>query len=314
MKKLILFLLIAIFAMSCESSKVRTSSPSAAVINPAQMNKFPWMYHGDEGTQFVSDIWNIRTTIKHKQIVDSLPNFYDGLIDHYTSVFGKLPYPKDRIDVFMFANESQWKLKLQELLGNEANSWYALGRGGLTIDGIGVLYHLDKSTRSRVTFRIAAHEGWHQYAEHAFKSCLPTWLDEGIGTWMEGFRLRRGQLHFTPASNWDRLSAIRKIVTANRLTPLNELINSDPSELLETGRSTLLGYYSQLWAFTSFLMEYENGKFRPVIRDLLLDAVDGTLREPSDGWLFLFTDDKQQLEKEYNDWVVEYVRPGTSWR
>lgn len=314
MKFRILVLLLSIFSLSCERNVVNTIAPRPAVAKSMTMSRSPWKYHGANGTQLVSEIWNIRTTIEHQQIVDSLPNFYGGLIEHYTSVFGELPYPMERIDVFLFAEESQWKLKLRELLGNEAESWYALGRGGLTVDGTGVLYHLDKNGRSRVTLRIAAHEGWHQYAEHTFKSCLPTWLDEGIGTWMEGFRLRRGNLQFTPASNWDRLTTIRKIVSANRLSSLDYLINSEPSELLASGRSSLLGYYAQLWAFTSFIMEYEDGKYRLALRNLLLRAVDGTLKEPRDGWLAFFTEDKIQMEEEYKGWVVQYVRPGSSWR
>ncbi len=314
MKFLLHAILLILLLCSCgqkQNTKAHTS-PSVAIVPKFEMNK--WQFDGAQGVQFITPHWDIRSTIQISRIVDSLPDFYNDLLDHYTTVFGELPYPPKRIDVFLFATESQWRKKLQEMLGAEASQWYSLGKGGLTIDGTGVLYHLDRRGRSRVTLRIAAHEGWHQYAEATFKTCLPTWLDEGIGTWMEGFRIRNGEVVFTPASNWDRLSTVRKLVQAERLDSLAYLLGSDPSTLLATGRTTLLGYYAQLWALTSFIIEYDEGKYFPGLKKILHSALDGTLLEPRGGWMFAFTDNPVAFEREYIDWVKEYVRPGSSWR
>jgi hypothetical protein len=279
------------------------------------MYTLPWTFEGDDGERFISDVWDIRTTLQYQHILDVIPSFYEALIRRYTTVFGDLPYPKRKMDVFLFATEQQWKSQLVQILGSsEASHWFQLQAGGVTIDGTAVLYYLDKRGRSRVTFRIAAHEGWHQYAETAFSGCLPTWLDEGIGTWMEGFRIRRGEIHFLPASNWDRLTTLRTILKANRLSPLQELIQSDPSELLATGRTSLLSYYSQLWGLVSFIIEYEDGKYMPALKHVLKMAANGTIHEPIRGWLFCFSDDPIQFETEYKDWIVEYVRPSGQWR
>jgi len=274
----------------------------------------PWDFHGNDGVEFVTPYWDIRSTIKISRITDSLPSFYADLLDHYTTVFGELPYPQNKIDVFLFENESQWQRKLVDMIGSDAKEWFSLGRGGLTVDGTGVLYHLDSRGRSRVTLRIAAHEGWHQYAEAVFKNCLPTWLDEGIGTWMEGFRIRSGKTRFMPASNWDRLTTLRKIVAADRLDSLASLIASDPATLLSNGRSTLLGYYAQLWAVTCFIIEFDNGRYVPALRSVLNAALAGTLHTPRGGWLYAFTDSPSQMEQEYKEWVVQFAKPGTSWR
>jgi hypothetical protein len=292
-------------------SKAHTS-PSVVIVPAVEKNE--WQFDGAQGVQFITPHWDIRSTIQIPRIVDTLPDFYNDLLDHYTTVFGELPYPRKRINVFLFATESQWRKKLQEMLGADATQWYSLGRGGLTVDGTGVLYHLDRRGRSRVTLRIAAHEGWHQYAEATFKICLPTWLDEGIGTWMEGFRIRNGEVVFTPASNWDRLSTVRKLVQAERLDSLEYLLSSDPSSLLASGRTTLLGYYAQLWALTSFIIEFEEGKYFPALKKILRSALDGSLRVPRGGWMYAFTDSPAAIEREYIEWVKEYVRPGSSWR
>jgi hypothetical protein len=305
-------LLIAICACTPDTPSTVHSSPAVVELPTVVKNK--WSFANEEGLQFVTPHWNIRTTIQIPHIVDTLPDFYNDLLEHYTTAFGVLPYPKEQIDVFLFATESEWRRKLQEMLGDEAQEWYSLGRGGLTVDGTGVLYHLDKRGRSRVTLRIAAHEGWHQYAESVFQKCLPTWLDEGIGTWMEGLRIRGGETRFIPASNWDRLSTLRKLVSSDLLDPLTDLLHADPSTLLASGRTTLLGYYAQLWALTSFIVEFDDGKYLPALQVILQEALQGTLREPRGGWLFAFTDDPVEFEREYKDWVVQYARPGSTWR
>jgi hypothetical protein len=312
----VLVCILVAAGLSCQSSQREDIPQKAAIADMSVMSRTTWSYYGDTGTQLISDNWNIRTTIQYEHILETLPAFFDAILDRYTTAFGQLPYPSERLNVYLFAKESQWQRKLEEILGSKAQKWFPLGRGGVTIDGTAVLYDLDKRGRSRATLRIAAHEGWHQYAEAVFENCLPTWLDEGIGTWMEGFRIRRGGVEFLPASNWDRLSALRRIVQEDRLTSLLILLNSDPSELLEVSRSSLLGYYAQLWAFTSFIMEANEGEYRSSLEKLLLDAVHGELEKPRThgGWLSLFTEDPKLMEQEYREWVVLYVKPGGTWR
>lgn len=305
-----------LLVVSCGIPKSQQAEPKPAATQTLNVVKESWTWNDHVGTRVITDGWNIRTTIGYEHIVDSLPNFYETLLKHYSTVFGELPYPRERLEVFLFADEPQWQQKVKELLGEEACQWEGLGRGGLTIDGTAVLFHLDRRGRSRATFRIAAHEGWHQYAEAVLQDCLPTWLDEGIGTWMEGFRIRRGELEFQPASNWDRLSTLRTIVASDRLSSLSSLLAAEPSELLAQSRGALLGYYAQLWAFTSFIMEYNDGQYRPALRNILLEAMHGQLREPvrHAGWLLAFTDTPDVMEEEYRTWITGYVRPGNTWR
>ena len=298
---------------SCTPSRTETVVRPAISLAP-EVVRSDWSFKGNAGVKFETPYWNIHSTIQIPRIVDALPDFYSDLLEHYTTAFGEFPYPKRRINVYLFANELQWQQKLQQMIGDDAKEWFALGRGGLTVDGEGILYYLDSRGRSRVTLRIAAHEGWHQYAESVFINSLPTWLDEGIGTWMEGFRIRSGTVRFTPLSNWDRLSTLRKIVSADRLEPLSTLMASDPSELLATGRTTLLAYYAQVWALTSFIVEYEHGKYMPALRSILNSGLAGTLRTPRGGWLYAFTSSPAEFEKEYKEWVADFAKPGSLWR
>jgi hypothetical protein len=110
------------------------------------------------------------------------------------------------------------------------------------------------------------------------------------------------------------LSTLRKIVSADKLDSLNSLLTSEPSALLSTGRSTLLSYYAQLWALTSFIVEFDNGKYLPRLHAVLASALEGTLKKPRGGWMYAFTYNPIQMEREYKGWVVQYVRPGSTWR
>ena len=315
MIRVVCTIIISVQLCSCTTTgRHNSNSLKATETTDVLRDEMPWSFQGEEGKRMLLDVWDIRTTLKYQHIVDSLPSFYEALINRYTTVFGELPYPDRKMDVYLFATESQWQSQLATILGDEAEHWYQLKSGGVTIDGTAVLYHLDRRGRSRVTLRIAAHEGWHQYAEAVFAKCLPTWLDEGIGTWMEGFRIRRGEVQFMPASNWDRLTTLRAILYANRLAPLSELMQSDPSTLLSSGRTTLLGYYAQLWGLVSFIIEFEDGKYMPSLQSLLQEAVAGTIRKPRHGWLMYFTADPIQFEDEYKKWVAQYVRPNGQWR
>ena len=55
-------------------------------------------------------------------------------------------------------------------------------------------------------------------------------------------------------------------------------------------------------------------KYLPALRGILHHALQGTLREPEGGWMLVFTDDPIEMEREYREWVVQYTRPGSSWR
>jgi hypothetical protein len=63
-------------------------------------------------------------------------------------------------------------------------------------------------------------------------------------------------------------------------------------------------------------MEYNDGQYRPALRKILVDALEGQLRTPARqaDWILTFTDDPALMEAEYRAWINEYVRPGNSWR
>ena len=166
-------ILISVCCVGCAATKYNPPQEDVDMhsIDDGSMQKIPWDFEGDEGERFMNDMWDIRTTMKYQHIVDSLPIFYTALLQRYSTVFGELPLPASQMDVYLFATQEQWQSQLVKMLGRrEAQHWFQLESGGITIDGKAILYHLDRRGRSRVTLRIAAHEGWHQYAEKIFKA------------------------------------------------------------------------------------------------------------------------------------------------
>lgn len=306
-------LLAVLLLCACEGTP-STTVPRPTIVEEFEVHSEPWSFDGNSGVRLRTPSWDIRTTIRHDRITDMLPRFYERALERYATALAPLPWPRQRLNVYLLGDQRQWQSKLVDALGAEAAQWTGLGRGGVTVDGTALLYDLDGRGRSRATLRIAAHEGWHQYAEAVLRDPLPTWLDEGIATWMEGFRIGPTGPQFQPLRNWDRIATLRRVIAADALGPLRDLLDADPATVLEEGRQQLLGYYAQLWALTCFLAEDE--VYQPRLAALLLAAHDGRLRkfvgsQPSaTDWLAYFDEDTARIEIRYRRWAGESVRPG----
>ncbi len=298
--------------LGCASPPAQPPSPVA--IDLLDVERENWSWRGTPGVFLRTSGWDIRTTVPHARLVDLLPTFYDHALMRYATALTPLPWPRHRLQVYLMRDEKQWSAKLREMLGSDAAEWQALGRGGVTIDGTALLYDLDGRGRSRATLRIAAHEGWHQYAEAALVDCLPTWLDEGIATWMEGFRVSSNGVEFLPFRNWDRRAALRSAMTADVIAPLEDLLAAEPGGVLRDGRSSLLAYYAQLWALTTYITEHEVYSLQ--LDRVLQAAATGRLADlvgpyptPLD-WLMFFDADPLALEAGYRTWIDELTAPG----
>lgn len=236
-----------------------------------------WDFMGVEGNLLETPNWEIYTTVENERMLELLPRFYEAALDRYMTSFGELPPPPHSMATYLFGDRRQWKNKTRMMLPELASSFEGLGRGGFTINGVAVLYDIDDHMWDRDTLALAAHEGWHQYAQTTFQQQLPPWLDEGLATTMEGFRIRRGTLVFTADSNRERLYRLREATRNNSLIPLNELLEGDPHEFLAQGKSKLLTYYAQVWAMARFLSEGENERYLPSLQMVLILAVEGDL-------------------------------------
>jgi hypothetical protein len=267
-----------------------SSSRTPRIVTSVEYESVGWTYESragsHDGLQLTTPNYVIYTTKTTDSFIERLPLFYEAALANYTSALADLPYPKDRLQTYLFRDREQWMEKTREILPGQANTFRNLGRGGFTTRGTAVLFYIDywRSQKHHDTLAIAAHEGWHQYTQGTFKDSLPVWLEEGVATYMEGFRARRGLTIFSPSENFERRSALRDAARKAKDDPANAplislelIVTRTPQAFLSAGKSDLLTYYAQVWALVRFLAEGEDGRYRDGLERVLLDAANGRL-------------------------------------
>lgn len=237
----------------------------------------PWSFHGRAGRVVLSPSYRLFTTESDGLILRRLPTFLEASLDHYVSALGPLPRPAQPLDTFLFAHRWQWERQARELLGDAAQPYLWIRRGGFAVGGRALLYSLG----TRDTFFIAAHEGWHQYTQRVFRLALPAWVEEGAAAYMEGHRwdpARPALPRFLPWANPDRFDQLRTAAATGRLLPLPQLLQTSPEQLLAESNDAPLTYYAQLWALMHFLQHGADARYRRDLHRLLAEFADGRAR------------------------------------
>jgi hypothetical protein len=286
-----------------------------------------WVFMGVQGRLAETPNFEIYTTLGNERLQNYLPTFYETVLGEYMTRFGELPPPPKPMTSYIFGDQRQWKNKTRMLLPEMSSSFESLGRGGFTLNGTAVLYDIDKYQWDRDTLALAAHEGWHQYAQVTFEHQLPPWLDEALATNFEGFRFRRGELYFSPSLNRERRYRLREAIRTDMLIPLPELIGRDPHQALAESKEALLTFYAQVWALGRFLTEAEDGRYRDALENVLLLNAQGDLyrqllrqarrdgtpvgRDEMTGQRLIetfFNEDFEEFTTSYDAWVMELAR------
>lgn len=297
---------LLLICVGCGDVKVsnNTDSPKVAIgattplsVNPAQasvasvsisaLNNIntdveiaPWSFAGKSGRIMASRHYLIRSNIRYERVMDRLPILLEHAVFRYQTSFGLLPEPKAILDTFVLGDRNQWLAKTRQVLPRQAEALGSIGRGGFAINGTGYLYYIDWAGRDRDTFAIAVHEGWHQYVQSTFQESIPSWLDEGVATYMEGLRFRPADDNpaFRPWDNWERRRRLRDLARSGRLIPLEELLDRPVQSFIGGRRNDeLLGYYAQVWALALLLADKE-GPYRAGFEQMLQDAAKGRFR------------------------------------
>ncbi|MBC7771693.1 MAG: hypothetical protein H7210_04285 [Pyrinomonadaceae bacterium] len=257
-----------------------------------------WTYNGKPGKNIRTANYTIYTTQASSIIAARMPTFVEAALQNYTSSLGLLPPPPGQLETFIMSTRGEWERLTKQLMGDQASIYLQIQRGGYAAGGRGIYYDIGPSD----TFSIASHEGWHQYTQRTFREGLPTWLEEGIATYMEGHRWEGATPRFLAWSNTERFDQLRSASAKGGLLSLQEIMNTSPQELLAGGgpmpatptkesgggglfvravgsaEDRLLTYYAQIWALVHFLNEAEGGKYRPLLESLVSDAANGRLR------------------------------------
>ncbi len=335
-------LLVLLVGCVTRSSTTPNRAAPAASTQPGQVSetdapipveRTAWRFAGADGQIITTPHYQFYITLGDPKVIDRLLVFAEHGLTHYTSALADLPMPTGRLETYLFQNREQWEAKTRQLLPTQAPTFLNLGRGGFTTRGRSVLYYIDRRGRTRDTFAIVAHEGWHQYAQTTFRRQLPVWLEEGIATYMEGYLTDPdGDLEFRPWANRERYRTLRHAVRTDTLIGLDEVITRTPQSFLEVSKDQLLVYYSQVWALVHFLHDGLDEQYRPKLIQLLADAAQGraaakraTLNESTEGRSRTgtprsrlasilvkqyFDAEFDTFEQQYADFVHRVVAPG----
>lgn len=234
----------------------------------------PWVHGARTGQEIVTENFEIRTTVRNGDLRRFLPEFTESALAHYTSALGVLPAPSAPLETYLFGTRDEWAAFTIDRLGSDADTYLGLGRGGYTSKAMAILYDIGPND----TLTILAHEGWHQYSQAVFRDELPVWLEEGISTYMEGYRVTMsGAPLFEPWRNFERFGQLRDSLRRGETIPLEQLLDGTPQKFLAESRERLLAYYAQVWVLTHFLAEGAEGRYRSGLERMLQDAASGSI-------------------------------------
>ncbi len=307
-------------------SIVRTEASTTAIIESSE----PWRYGSVPGQIIRTDHYRIYTTEKSDVLTRRLATFLETALERYRTAFTDLPAPAQRLDTYLMDNRSQWERVSKQLMGDASDQVIRIRRGGYASRGIGVYYDLGLFD----TFAIASHEGWHQYTQRITMDRdgipLPIWLEEGIATWMEGFRWEQDRPAFNPWINVERFDQLRRAHRAGRLVPLEDLLHKRPQDFLDSTGEGMLDYYAQLWALVHFLNEGDEGRHSEGLRRVLRESMDGSMHRtllnsaPQNELLratltrtgtlvfeVYFDEDLEGVNTRYQAFIAALARPGS---
>jgi len=308
--------------------------PEVKAIDPADVivTSEAWTFEDKDGRLIRTPSYRLFTTASKYGLADRMPLFMEHCLLHYSTSLVELPRPERELETYLLANRPQWTRVTQRVMGDQAETYLKIQRGGFSAGGRAILYDIGP----RDTFFIAAHEGWHQYTQTTFRSPLTVCFEEGMSCFMEGFRWAdssRTRPDFRPWSNFERFEQLRKAHSAGKLLSLERLQQSTPQDLIAESQEAALTYYAQVWALIHFLNEGEGGRHQPALKQLLKDAASGELsrkirrdlgpraasayhnrRTGVDFFALYFGASADQLDGEYRAFVDRIVRVGARER
>jgi hypothetical protein len=269
-----LWLLSLLLLPACTRPATPQPPASPALLSPT-LRIDDWSFQAHPGSLITTQNYRLYSTCADADLLSQLPDFLERALTAYTTALGPLPRPTLRLDTFLLADRPQWEALTRQLMGEQASPFLKIERGGYSSGGRAVLLPLGP----RDTFAIAAHEGWHQYTQRAFKDPLPAWLEEGLACTFEGLvpdPADPSRWLLSPADNPERLAQLRAAAAGHRLLSLSQLCDTTPESLLNAPPDDALTWYAQVWALARFMRD--DPRYSPALHTLLSDAATGRLR------------------------------------
>ena len=223
--------------------------------------------------------YEIYSTIQDRpDFVSGMAQLMEGAYGMYRTLAPSVQPTDHPMRCYMFGTRLEWIDFTRLHTGESAPIYLRISRGGYTIHDWYVAYYLGGDNS---TYSVAAHEGWHQFVSRHFKGRMPPFLEEGLACMFEDVEWNNGLPRFNLTLNPDRALSLRRVVDANELFPLDQLVTLQAGDIVGRAGIRIEAFYSQSWAFARYLWDGENGKYRPALQHLLADAAAGTIYDPT---------------------------------
>lgn len=237
-----------------------------------------------ELTVYRSKHYRIHSNLSRAEVVP-FGRHVDAMFEQYDKRFRSLvSSPIEPMPVYLFRTEQQYDRFLQE---HDIDATHSGGMFFVTHRLEGLATWVEGPSR-RKTFEVLQHEGFHQFAWHAFGPKLPVWLNEGLAQYFESAVIRDGKLTLGLTSR-ARIEKVRQAIKADEALPLSELMTITGDEWARAlrknpGHSGLL--YAQSWSLTYFLIHGDEGEHQRALYDYLERLAEGD--RPDDALLLSF--------------------------
>lgn len=293
---------LAIVAGCGQSSPLE--GPGAAMDTPVQ--SYRWDTGTRPGQELASAHYRIYTNSSNAMLVRYMPGFMEAAYRHYLELTGLEDAPGELMPIYLMNSRADWESLTRSVVGPQAGIYLSIQAGGYCYRGVSVFWDVGNLG----TLTIASHEGLHQFFHHRLRLSLPVWLEEGLCTLAEGYRVEGDRVWFTPRTNLFRFRDLRVAIVEGHWMGLEDLLAGQPSQVLGGQADRAVGYYGQLWALLSFIRS--EAAYREGMQRLLEDARQGRLtagggppgpRRRQDAWLAMFRQyisaDLEAFERAY---------------
>lgn len=240
-----------------------------------QPERTDWRFGRIGGQKFITQHYHIYTTADNRVLLAHLPGFMEAAHTQYLKLTG-LPDEarKERMSLYVMGSREQWAMLTQEVTGPHSELFLAIENGGYCYEGTCVLWDMGHFA----TFSVAAHEGLHQFLHYRVRNGLPSWVEEGLATQMEGFDVYGNEaVRFNPDHNVLRPNDLRNAIASERWLGVPALLTTDPGEQIHGAPLTAPQYYGQVWALIMYIRsqpKYLQG-FQRMIADARLGKLPG---------------------------------------
>ena len=272
-------LALAAMALGCSGGPAATAGDAlrARESMVAEVSRRDWRGQGLEGVAYTTSHYQVLTTSQSRLITQTLPGFLEACYRQYTRLTA-LPEPQKaaQMTVYMMGSRREWELLTRKILGDDAPH-LMITVGGYCHRNVCIFWHEPQAGPS--LWRVAAHEGMHQYLGARMRDSLPMWAEEGLATCAEGHQIdvSANAVSFDPRDNPPRMTALQRTFSARQWIPLDDLLAMDAAHAIGHGPYRSGAYYAQLWALITFLRS--DSRYGENFQRMLADAAAGRMRE-----------------------------------